>query len=106
MTTAAQAVVTMASLSVAIVAPQAAHDIGIAPEHIGLYASLTFVGAMVGPSLPAGSCCATARYALASRKMVYKGHGIAGRNRQLHYTHTTTAVLSMSVLSTRGDYCV
>tara|TARA_Y100000588_G_scaffold63172_1_gene62623 strand:+ start:2424 stop:3656 length:1233 start_codon:yes stop_codon:yes gene_type:complete len=50
-TTSVQALVTMASLTVSIYAPQAARDIGIAPEHIGVYASLLYVAAMLGSLL-------------------------------------------------------
>lgn len=50
-TTSVQALVTMASLTVSIYAPQAARDIGIGPEHIGVYASLTYVAAMLGSLL-------------------------------------------------------
>ncbi len=53
-TTAVQAVVTMATLTVSVYAPQAAKDIGVAPEAIGVYASLTYVGAMIGTLTTAG----------------------------------------------------
>ena len=43
----------MAALTVSVYAPQAARDIGVAPEAIGVYASLTYIGAMLG-SLVAG----------------------------------------------------
>ena len=43
----------MASLTVAVFAPQAAKDIGVPASSIGVYASLTYVGAMLG-SLVAG----------------------------------------------------
>ncbi len=52
--TGVQALVTMASLTVSIYAPQAARDIGVAPGAIGIYASLTYVTAMTG-SLVAGA---------------------------------------------------
>jgi len=51
--TGVQSLVTMTSLTVSIYAPQAARDIGIAPAYIGIYASLTYVAAMLG-SLVAG----------------------------------------------------
>lgn len=44
----------MASLTVSIYAPQAARDIGVGPEHIGVYASLTYVAAMLGSLLTGG----------------------------------------------------
>ncbi|MEM7468621.1 MAG: MFS transporter [Pseudomonadota bacterium] len=53
-TTSIQALVTMASLAVAVFGPQAARDIGVAPESIGIYASLTYVGAMLGSLLAGG----------------------------------------------------
>lgn len=43
----------MASLTVSVFAPQAANDLGVAPSFIGVYASVTYVGAMLG-SLVAG----------------------------------------------------
>ena len=52
-TTAVQALVTMATLTMSILAPRAAQDIGIPAENIGFYASIVYVGAMVG-SLTAG----------------------------------------------------
>jgi MFS family permease len=52
--TTVQALVTMASLTVSIYAPQAARDIGVGPEYIGVYASLTYVGAMLGSLLAGG----------------------------------------------------
>jgi MFS family permease len=52
-TTGVQALATMASLTVSIYAPQASRDIGIAAENIGVYASLTYIAAMLG-SLVAG----------------------------------------------------
>ena len=42
-----QAVLTLAILVVPVVAPAAAADVGVHPRHVGLYASLTFIGAMV-----------------------------------------------------------
>jgi len=53
-TTAVQALVTVASLTVSIYAPQAARDIGVGPEYIGVYASLTYVAAMLGSLLAGG----------------------------------------------------
>lgn len=53
-TTAVQAIVTMGTLTVAVYAPQAAKDIGVGPEAIGLYASLTYIGAMIGTLTTAG----------------------------------------------------
>ena len=44
----------MASLTVSIYAPQAARDIGIGPEYLGVYASLTYVAAMLGSLLTGG----------------------------------------------------
>ena len=52
-TTAVQALVTMATLTMSILAPRAAQDIGIPADNIGFYASIVYVGAMVG-SLTAG----------------------------------------------------
>lgn len=52
-TTAVQVIVTMASLTVSVYAPQAARDLGVSPGNIGIYASITYVGAMLG-SLVAG----------------------------------------------------
>ncbi len=43
----------MAALTVSVYAPQAAREIGVAPEAIGIYASMTYIGAMLG-SLMAG----------------------------------------------------
>ena len=53
-TTAVQALVTMAALTVSVYAPQAARDLGIAPGAIGFYASLTYVGAMLGSLVSGG----------------------------------------------------
>ena len=53
-TTAIQAIVTMASLTVSVFAPQAASDIGVPAGSIGIYASLTYVGAMIGSLLAGG----------------------------------------------------
>ncbi len=47
-TTAVQAFVTMATLTVSVFAPEAAKELGVAPENIGLYASITYIGAMIG----------------------------------------------------------
>ena len=52
-TTAVQALVTMATLTMSILAPRAAEDIGVPAENIGFYASIVYLGAMVG-SLTAG----------------------------------------------------
>lgn len=52
-TTTVQALVTMAVLAMSVVAPQAARDVGVGPENIGLYAALVYGGAMVG-TLTAG----------------------------------------------------
>ena len=52
-TTSVQTLVTMASLAVSVFAPQAAVDLGVAPSTIGIYASVTYIGAMLG-SLVAG----------------------------------------------------
>lgn len=53
-TTAVQALVTMAALTVSVYAPQAARDIGIAPGYIGVYASLTYITAMLGSLVSGG----------------------------------------------------
>lgn len=53
-TTAVQTLVTMASLAVSVFAPLAAKDIGVAPGAIGAYASLTYVGAMLGSLIAGG----------------------------------------------------
>ncbi|MGR9093217.1 MAG: MFS transporter, partial [Gammaproteobacteria bacterium] len=53
-TTAVQALVTMAALTVSVYAPQASRDIGIAPGYIGVYASLTYIGAMLGSLVSGG----------------------------------------------------
>jgi MFS family permease len=53
-TTAVQAIVTMASLAVSVFAPQAARDIGVPVSSIGIYASVTYVGAMIGSLLAGG----------------------------------------------------
>jgi len=44
----------MASLTVSVFAPQAASDIGVPAGSIGIYASLTYVGAMIGSLLAGG----------------------------------------------------
>ena len=44
----------MASLTVSVFAPQAAKDLGVAPAAIGIYASFTYVGAMLGSLLAGG----------------------------------------------------
>lgn len=51
--TAVQALATMATLTVSVYAPQAASALGVSPAAIGLYASLMYVGAMLG-TLTAG----------------------------------------------------
>ena len=53
-TTAVQAIVTMATLTVSIYAPQAARELGVPAGSIGIYASLTYVGAMIGSLLAGG----------------------------------------------------
>lgn len=53
-TTAVQALVTMAALTVSVYAPQASRDIGIAPGYIGVYASLTYIAAMLGSLVSGG----------------------------------------------------
>ena len=53
-TTAIQVLVTMATLALSVVAPKAARDIGIGPENIGIYASLVYLGAMVGALTASG----------------------------------------------------
>lgn len=53
-TTAVQTMVTMASLAVSVFAPQAAYDIGVPPAAIGVYASLTYIGAMLGSLIAGG----------------------------------------------------
>jgi MFS family permease len=52
-TTAVQALVTMVTLTVSVMAPQLARELDVAPTSIGVYASLCYVGAMLG-SLMAG----------------------------------------------------
>lgn len=50
-TLALQAMVTMSALTVPVLAPEAAKDIGVDPDSIGLYASILFVGAMAASLL-------------------------------------------------------
>ncbi len=52
-TTGVQALVTMVTLTVSVMAPQIARELQVAPAAIGIYASLCYVGAMAG-SLTAG----------------------------------------------------
>ncbi len=52
--TAVQTIVTVASLVVSIAAPEIARDLGISAEWIGIYASLTFIGAMLGALMAGG----------------------------------------------------
>jgi predicted MFS family arabinose efflux permease len=52
-TTAVQALVTMVTLTVSVMAPQLARELDVDPGMIGIYASLCYVGAMLG-SLTAG----------------------------------------------------
>ena len=52
--TAVQALATLASLTVSVYAPQAAADLGVSPATIGIYASLTYVGAMLGSLVSGG----------------------------------------------------
>lgn len=44
----------MASLTVSVFAPQAAADLGVGPGAIGVYAALTYIGAMVGSLIAGG----------------------------------------------------
>lgn len=44
----------MAALTVSVYAPQASRDIGIAPGYIGVYASLTYIAAMLGSLVSGG----------------------------------------------------
>ena len=53
-TTSVQVLVTMATLALSVAAPKAAGDIGIGPENIGIYASLVYLGAMVGTLTASG----------------------------------------------------
>ena len=53
-TTAVQVLVTMATLALSVVAPNAARDVGIGPENIGIYASLVYLGAMAGTLTASG----------------------------------------------------
>ncbi len=53
-TLAVQSVVTMATLTVPVFAPEAAADIGLDPGNIGIFASITYVGAMASSLLSGG----------------------------------------------------
>jgi MFS family permease len=50
-TLALQAMVTMSALTVPVLAPEAAKDIGVDPDYIGIYASIIFMGAMTASLL-------------------------------------------------------
>jgi len=53
-TTTVQALVTMISLTVAVMAPTLARDLNVSPGTIGLYASMSYIGAMIGSLLSGG----------------------------------------------------
>ena len=53
-TLAVQSLVTMATLTVPVFAPTAAADIGIDASHVGIYASILYLGAMTGSLLSGG----------------------------------------------------
>ena len=53
-TTSVQALVTVGTLTLSVAAPEAAQDIGVTPEAIGIYASLVYLGAMIGSITASG----------------------------------------------------
>ena len=53
-TTSVQALVTVGTLTLSVAAPEAAKDIDVKPEAIGIYASLVYLGAMIGTIAASG----------------------------------------------------
>jgi len=67
----------MASLTVSVFAPQAAKDLGVSPAAIGIYASLTYVGAMLGSLIAGGFILRYGAIRFTQMVMIVSGIGLA-----------------------------